>query len=326
MEASLASQSEHSQNRVAFLFPGQGSELHEAGRNLISSSAVARGVFEKADRVLGRSLSGLFLEGPEESLHDTRNLQPALFTFSVAILRVLEERTALRPFACLGHSLGEYAALVAARAVSFEDALACVTSRAEFMAEAAPSSGGGMAAVISLSRETIEEICTECAGEEVLQVANLNAPDQVVVSGHIEAMERAEPEFKRAGARAVIRLKVSTPFHSVLMRPAARRLEAVLEKVKFGSLEVPVLSNVTGEPHQTPERIRRLLVEQVASPVRWLDCMRWVLSRETSRFVELGPGGVLTGLTRRIDENARCVRIDRPEAIDTLEERLLQER
>ncbi|MBW1873261.1 MAG: ACP S-malonyltransferase, partial [Deltaproteobacteria bacterium] len=250
----------------------------------------------------------------------------ALLTMSVATYRVLDEEEGIEPVACLGHSLGEYSALVASGALDFGQALHCVAKRAEFMAAAMPPDSGGMAAILCLDRKKVEEICRLAALDDVLEVANLNAPEQIVVSGHLRAIERAEPEFKKAGARRVIRLKVSAAFHTQLMRPAAEELSKVLAEVSFSKPRCPVLSNVTGMPHQESHAISDRLVEQVVSPVRWEDCLRWVLGQGVSRLVELGPGSVLTGLARRIDVTTECFPVSGVESIRNLSKSLRSER
>jgi len=322
MNASLVTRPHRSGCRVAYLFPGQGSKLMLAGRDLLAASSTARRVFEQAADVLGWSLVDLFNNGPGEEITLTARLQPAMLTLSTALLQVLKEELPQMPAACLGHSLGEYSALVAAGGVSFPDALSCVSQRAAFMSEACPAGIGGMSAVLSLEREKIEEVCDEVAGEEVLQVANINAPNQIVISGHLSAIERAEPLLIKAGARAVIRLVVSGAFHSSLMRPAADQLAEVLSGIEFYTMRCPVLSNVTGAPHGEAGSVRRCLAEQIISPVRWVDCMRWAIESGVDLFIELGPGGVLTGLTRSIQRSAECYCLAGTDSVSRLANRL----
>jgi [acyl-carrier-protein] S-malonyltransferase len=293
-----------SDREVAFLFPGQGSQIPGMGREYLSLPA-SRRVFEEADDLLGWSVSGLCAGGSQEELACTWKVQPALLTVSIAALRVLQQRAPIRPFACLGHSLGEYSALVAAGALEFADALHCVQRRGEFMDAALPPRTGGMAAVLGLERTQVERACRQAAGEGVLGVANYNAPGQVVVSGHQEAIERCQPLLRKAGTHRLVPLRVSSAFHSSLMSSAAERLREVLDAVTINPPRWTVLSNVTAEPHGGPESIRSLLVEQVTSPVRWEDCVRWVTDRGVRDFYELGPGEVLAGLNRRIDRSTR---------------------
>ena len=292
-----------SEHEVAFLFPGQGSQTPGMGRDYLREPA-SRRVFEEADDILGWRLSELCSEGSAEDLRRTDRAQPAMLAVSVAALRLLQERTGLRPQVCLGHSLGEYTALVAAGALDFKDALQCVQKRGEFMDAALPGGTGGMAAVLGLERAQVESVCAE-VGDGIVGVANLNAPAQVVISGHRQAIERCRPGLQAAGARRVIELEVSSAFHSPLMRPAAERLRKVLKRVPVNPPGCIVLSNVTAKPHKDPRSIRTRLVEQVTSPVRWADSVRWVLDSGVSDFIEVGPGQVLAGLNRAIDRSTR---------------------
>jgi [acyl-carrier-protein] S-malonyltransferase len=268
----------------------------------------SRRVFEEADDILGWKVSELCSSGSAEELKRTDRAQPAVLTVSVAALRLLSERTGLRPGVCLGHSLGEYTALVAAGSLEFKDALQCVQKRGEFMDAVLPPRTGGMAAVLGLERGQVESACAE-VGDGIVVVANLNAPGQVVISGHRSAIERCKPGLQAAGARRVIDLEVSSAFHSPLMRPAADRLSKVLDQVPINPPERAVLSNVTAKPHEDPRSIRTRLVEQVTSPVRWADCVRWVLDRGVKDFIEVGPGDVLAGLNRAIDRSASTVAV-----------------
>jgi [acyl-carrier-protein] S-malonyltransferase len=296
-----------SDREVAFLFPGQGSQIPGMGREYMRIPKTRR-IFDEADDVLGWKLSDLCSGGAAGELKRTNRVQPAMLTVSVAALHLIEQETDLRPCACLGHSLGEYTALVAAGALEFADALRCVQSRGEFMDAALPPGTGGMAAVLGLERSQVELACAE-VGDGVVVVANLNAPEQVVISGHRKAIAQCTPRLKEAGARKVIELEVSSAFHSPLMRSAAERLKVVLEKVPVNPPRCPVLSNVTARPHQDPRSIRTRLVEQVTSPVRWADCVRWVLDSGVKDFIEVGPGGVLAGLNRAIDRSARTAAV-----------------
>jgi len=324
MEANLSVQPNSHKRKLAFMFPGQGSETAFDGQDLSVKSPAAKRVFEQAADILGWSVDDYFHNQPSQA--PATRVQPALLTISVATCQVLSLEEGIEPVVCLGHSLGEYSALVAAGALDFGKALACVAKRAEFMAAAMPPDSGGMAAVLCLDRSKVEEICKLAAQDDVLEVANLNAPQQIVVSGHLKAIERAEPEFKKAGARRVIRLKVSAAFHSKLMRPAAEELSKVLAAVSFTKPRCPVLSNVTGLPHQENHTISGRLVKQVVSPVRWEDCLRWALGQGVSRFAELGPGTVLTGLARRIDDTTQCFPVNGFESIRKLTKSLRTER
>ncbi|HOX45329.1 MAG TPA: ACP S-malonyltransferase [Myxococcota bacterium] len=320
-----ANEASPSPSRVgpAFLFPGQGAQHVGMGEALRRESAAARKVFAEADEVLGWSVTRLCLEGPEDELTRTENLQPALFTVSMAAVAALAERGPLRPSACLGHSLGEYAALAAAGALSFADALRLVRRRGEAMGAALPAGQGAMAAVLGLDEQAVATACAQAAGEDVLVVANLNCPGQVVISGHARALARAEGPLQAAGARGILPLKVSAPFHSALMRPAAERLREALAQVAVHAPSAPVLSNASGLPHGDPQDIRRALEAQLVSPVRWSACVGWVLGRGVRLFLELGPGKVLAGLLKRIDRQARCLSVaepaDLPAALAALE-------
>jgi [acyl-carrier-protein] S-malonyltransferase len=272
----------------------------------------ARRVFEEADDILGWSVSTLCRDGPEHELNRTEKVQPALLTLSVAIWRDLQEHVGLSPAVCLGHSAGEYAALVAGKAIEFAEALRCIARRGEFMAAAGANGIGGMAAVIGLPAERVEAICQQVRANEVLAVTNFNAPGQVVISGHNAALARAETALQSAGARRVVRLRVSVPCHCVLMQTASARLGEVLAGVQLSTPAVPVLSNVTAEPHRDPDSIRTKLAEQVTHPVRWEECVHWALKHGCRLFAELGPNGVLVGLVRRIDRSVEARWFDRP--------------
>lgn len=324
MNASLASRDADGGCRVAYLFPGQGSKLMQAGRDLLATSPIARQLFEQASDTLGWSMIDLFEHGADAQIAQTADFQPARLAFSEALLRTVQDRVGSEPCACLGHSLGEYSALVAAGGVSFPDALRCVSQRAAFMGEACPAGSGGMAAVIGLEREAIEKICAAAANGLVLQVANINAPNQIVVSGHLPAIERAESLFLESGARAVIQLEVSGAFHSSLMKPAAERLAMVLDGIEFKATSCPVPSNVTGVPHGQAASVRRCLVEQMFSPVRWVDCMNWAIDNGVDLFVEFGPGEVLTGLARSIRRSVECFNLSGADAVAELGVRLAE--
>ncbi len=301
------------------LFPGQGSQAVGMGKALADRWPEAREVFEEADDVLGESLSRLCWEGPEEELRLTRNTQPALLTVSTAAFRVLEPRVPL-PVAAAGHSLGEYSALVASGTLAFADALRAVRLRGEAMQEAVPVGVGAMAAVIGLDGPAVEELCAASReGGEVLVPANFNAPDQVVVAGHATAVERLVGRARDAGAKRAIPLKVSAPFHSPLMEPAAERLAAFLAELPFADGRFPVVANVDARPGTSGEEARRKLVAQVASPVRWVDTMR-LLEEEWpgSPAAEIGPGKVLAGLARRSVETIRVMPCGTPDELEAV--------
>jgi [acyl-carrier-protein] S-malonyltransferase len=296
---------------LALLFPGQGSQEVGMGRDVCEASPAARAVFERADAALGLPLSRLCFEGPEEELLRTEIQQPALLTTSIALLRALEEQGPLAPAFVLGHSLGEYTALVAAGALAFEDGVTLVHARGRFMQEAVPPGRGAMAAVLGLGAEAVAEACREAARETgaVVSPANLNAPEQTVIAGEAHAVERASALAKAAGARRTVPLPVSAPFHCALMRPAAEKLGAELARVRFAAPSPPVISNVEAEPNADPARIPWLLAEQVTAPVRFVDCVRRLAALGVRQVLEVGPGGVLTGLVARIERGLERERV-----------------
>ncbi len=286
---------------LALVFPGQGSQKVGMGQGLLVHPQAAE-VFARAERVLGWPVARLCVEGPEEQLNDTAYTQPALLTVSVAALRALEGRLE-RPAFVAGHSLGEFSALVAAGALDFEDALQLVRERGRLMKEAGEQQPGGMAAVLGLEAPQVEEICervrTETGG--FVGIANDNCPGQVVISGDERALQATAEPLRAAGARRVLRLAVSIAAHSPLMRRAATTFRAVLARVTFRPPQVPVVSNRAAAPLTNPEAIRQAIGQQLTSPVRWRESVRWMIDRGVHRFVEIGPGDVLTGLLRRIE-------------------------
>ena len=290
---------------LALLFPGQGSQQVGMGRDVCEASAAARAVYESADAVLGFPLSRLCFEGPEEELRRTEIQQPALLATSIALLRALEEQAKPEPAFLLGHSLGEYSALVAAGALALEDGLALVHARGRFMQEAVAPGKGAMAAVLGIDAEAVSEACRQAAAETggVVSPANLNAPEQTVIAGDSPSVERAAALAKLAGAKRCVALPVSAPFHCALMRPAAEKLAAELTRVRFGTPRVPVISNVEAEAIRDPARMPALLEQQVTAPVRFVDCVRKLVTLGVTRVLEVGPGSVLSGLVARIDRS-----------------------
>jgi [acyl-carrier-protein] S-malonyltransferase len=293
---------------LALLFPGQGSQFVGMGRGLFESSAAARSVFEEADEVLGFPLSRLCFEGPEEDLQSTANTQPAILTHSIAALAELRasapERLQGAGFAA-GHSLGEYSAGVAAGALSFRDAVRLVRRRGEFMQEAVPHGVGAMAAVIGLPAAEVEAACREAAGDEVVSAANYNSPEQTVIAGHAGAVDRASAACLARGAKRAIRLPVSAPFHSALMRPARERMQELLDATDFTDAAMPVITNVDAGPERRGAALRDALVRQIDSPVRWVESVRRLAAEGVDRALEIGPGNVLAGLVRRIEKTIR---------------------
>lgn len=292
---------------VAFLFPGQGSQFAGMGQSLFDSYAEARGVFEQADEALGTSISRLCFEGPEDELQKTENTQPALLTVSVAALRALSAQGFV-PRMVAGHSLGEYSALVAAGALDFQDAVRLVRKRGRFMQEAVPTGMGAMAAILKLAPDKLEAVLRQAAQGEVVAAANFNSPDQIVIAGHAQAVERAMELAKAAGARRVVKLPVSAPFHCALMRPAQEKMQPELKAVRFGDLAMPLINNWQAAEIATGEEARRGLYEQIPSPVRWTEIVQKLSPSGITRFVEVGPGSVLTGLCRSIDPQLKGVR------------------
>ena len=293
------------QSLLVLQFPGQGSQAVGMGRELCELSPAAAGVFARADEVLGFPLSRLCFEGPAEALNDTINTQPAILTASVAAFRALEGRVG-EPAFVAGHSLGEFSALVAAGALAFEEALQLVRERGRLMKEAGERNPGGMAAIIGLEPDQVAEACerARAATGGYVGIANDNCPGQVVISGDEAALQAAMGALKEAGARKVVRLAVSIAAHSPLMADAAEAFRRALERVALRSPRIPFVANATAQPVTDPDAIREVLGRQLTSPVRWAESVRWMIQQGARRFVEVGPGKVLTGLLRRIDRGA----------------------
>ena len=299
----------------AFLFPGQGSQYVGMGKDLKENFKVAADVFAEADEALHEDLTKLCFEGPEDDLKLTRNTQPAILTVSIAALRVLQQETGLVPAMTAGHSLGEYSALVASGALRFADAVAIVRKRGTFMQEAVPVGVGGMAAVLGMETDALEQICRESAEGQAVAPANYNCPGQIVISGHMEAVKRAAAKAEAAGAKKVVMLPVSAPFHSSLMKPAAEKLGKALEAVTVQELKIPVLSNVEADFYPGKNDVKRLLTEQVDHPVRWIEEMEKMVREGVDKCVEIGPGKVLNGLVRKISRETAIQSIENPDSI-----------
>ena len=300
---------------LAFLFPGQGSQEVGMGRALAESSPAAKAVWAEADAALGFSLSTLCFEGPAADLSLTANTQPAVLTTSVAAAAALAER-GVTPGLTAGHSLGEYSALVAAGALRFADAVRLVRRRGEFMQEAVPVGTGAMAALLGVDLATAEQVCAEAAQGEVVGVANINSPGQIVIAGHRTAVERAVAAAAARGGRKSVLLPVSAPFHCALMKPAADRLASELERLTVSAPRIPVIRNVDGGVTRTADEVKPFLVQQVASPVRWTDCVERLAREGATGFLEVGPGRVLIGLLKRTLDGARGHAVDDPASLE----------
>lgn len=304
---------------LAFLFPGQGSQQVGMGKALYEQSPAAKAIFDEADEALGLSISKMCFEGPAEDLTLTANTQPAILTTSIAALAVVRERTELKPAFFMGHSLGEFSALVAAGALKFADAVKLVRLRGQAMQDAVPAGIGAMAAVIGMDGEALEALCMEAAQDEVLSPANENGGGQIVVAGHAEAVARLVVLAKEKKARA-IPLKVSAPFHCALMQPAADRLAEALAEIQVGTFEAPVITNVEAEPNEDPSRVAELLVRQVTHRVKWEASVQKAAHLGIDAALEVGHGKVLAGLVRRIDRSVSVRGVGSPDDIDVLHE------
>jgi [acyl-carrier-protein] S-malonyltransferase len=300
---------------IAFVFPGQGSQQVGMGRSLASAFPASREVFDRADAALGLGLSKLCFEGPEAELQLTANTQPAILATSIAALQPLLAR-GVRPDRVAGHSLGEYSALVAAGALTLEDALRTVRRRGQYMQEAVPVGVGAMAAILGLDLAAIEAACREAEQGEVVAPANVNSPGQVVIAGHAAAVARASEKCRAAGAKRAVPLPVSAPFHCALMRPAQDRLEPDLTAVPFRDPDPPLVNNVDAALVRDAGGCRAGLVRQVSGTVRWQESVERLVAEGVSTFVEVGPGTVLSGLVKKIAKGARVLNVDSPDALD----------
>ena len=309
-------------NKLAIVFPGQGSQSVGMLAGLAETHSVVRETFEEGSAALGLDLWSMSQEGPKEALDQTHNTQPALLCAGVAVWRVLEREGVPAPAVMAGHSLGEYTALVAAGALPLADAARLVATRGRLMQEAVPAGTGAMAAILGLDDARVIAVCEEAAQGEVVSAVNFNSPGQVVIAGHAAAVERAAGLAKAAGAKRALMLDVSVPSHCALMRPAAQRLAAVLEELSLDLPKVPVLHNVTVQAAADPAAIRRLLVEQLYSPVRWVETVQAMAALGVDTVIEAGPGKVLAGLIKRIDKSLNVLPVADPAGLETARESL----
>ncbi|KRG13507.1 malonyl CoA-ACP transacylase [Virgibacillus soli] len=300
--------------KIAFVFPGQGSQTVGMGASVREKEQSAKEIFDLADKRLGRDLTSIILNGPQEELTKTANAQPALLTTSIALLQGLSE-AGIQPDYTAGHSLGEYTALVASGAISFSDAVYAVAKRGELMEEAVPNGEGTMAAVLGMDRTLLSDICQQVADNgKPVQLANMNCPGQIVISGSVAGVTEAGEIAKKGGAKRVLPLQVSGPFHSVLMKPAAESFTAVLDEIHIREAHIPLIANVTAKPISDRLEIQKLLLEQLYSPVLWEDSVRQMIELGVDTFVEIGPGKVLTGLIRKINRDVTALSVQDSES------------
>jgi [acyl-carrier-protein] S-malonyltransferase len=311
--------------KIAFIYPGQASQYPGMGKELAEKYPAARAVFDEADRALGFSISQMCWAGTEEELKLTANTQPAILTCSVAVHRVLAEK-GITPDFVAGHSLGEYSGLVAAGALKFSDAVQLVHKRGQYMQEAVPAGQGAMAAIMGLSPAVVTDACKRSAGSEVCSPANLNSPEQTVISGHAGAVKRAVEIASQSGAKRAVMLPVSAPFHSALMMPAQQRLEKDLRAAQIANLKMPLVTNVDADTVTTGDEAREALIRQVTMPVRWEESMRLLMDEGVTTFVEVGPSRVLVGLLRQIERSVGALNVEDEKSLAATVEKVAQAR
>lgn len=311
--------------KIAFVFPGQASQYPGMGKDLAEKHPAAKAVFDEADKALGFSISRMCFGGSEEELKLTENTQPAILTCSVAVYRVLEEK-GIAPDFVAGHSLGEYSALVAAGSLKFADAVQLVRKRGKYMQEAVPAGEGAMAAIMGLSPAVVADACKRAADGMVCAPANLNSPEQTVISGNAIAVKRAVEMASQLGAKRAVMLAVSAPFHSALMAPAQERLTKDLRKTEFADLRVPLVTNSDADTVTSGAEAREALIRQVTMPVRWEESVRMLIDEGVDTFVEVGPGRVLAGLLRQIERSVGTLNVEDEKSLETTVEKIAQSR
>lgn len=296
--------------KVAYIFPGQGSQSVGMGKNLYDKFRQSKEVFDEVDDALGFSLSEICFSGTDENLSLTANTQPAILATSVSAFRAMEANGLPKPDFAAGHSLGEYSALVAANSLGLSDAVQTVRRRGIYMQDAVPVGVGAMAAIIGLSLADVKNSCKESAQGQVCSPANINSPKQIVIAGNSEAVDRACEILKKKGARRTIKLNVSAPFHCELMKPAQEKLAADLEKIDFKDLEFPIVENVSAKENKEAKRVCDALTEQVSSPVLWLQTVKYLIEKGVDTFIEVGAGEILSGLVRQINRDVRSLNVE----------------
>ncbi|CAN2252354.1 ACP S-malonyltransferase [Bacillus inaquosorum] len=312
-------------SKIAFLFPGQGSQFIGMGKELYEQVPAAKRLFDEADETLETKLSSLIFEGDAEELTLTYNAQPALLTTSLAVLEKFKE-SGITPDFTAGHSLGEYSALVASGALSFKDAVYTVRKRGEFMNEAVPAGEGAMAAILGMDAEALKQVTDKVTEEgHLVQLANLNCPGQIVISGTAKGVELASEQAKENGAKRAIPLEVSGPFHSELMKPAAEKLKEVLDSCEVKDADVPVISNVSADVMTDKADIKEKLIEQLYSPVRFEESINKLIAEGVTTFIEIGPGKVLSGLVKKVNRRLKTIAVSDPETIELAIQTLKEE-
>jgi len=306
---------------IAFVFPGQGSQTIGMGSEFYNEFPIARQTFEEASDTLNFDLAKLCFEGDLEELSLTANAQPALLTSSIAALRILEQETDISPSFVAGHSLGEYSAIVSSGAIEFKDVVYTVRKRGEYMQSAVPAGMGSMAAVIGLSKEIVVNICEENSDDDnVVSPANFNSPQQIVISGQKEAVENVSTLLKKAGAKRVVPLAVSAPFHCSLMKNAAEELKEVLNEISISEIKIPIVTNVDATANKDHEKIRDLLFKQVVMPVRWFESVEYMNNHNIKKYIEIGPGNVLTGLIKRTVQDVELINLENLDHLNHINE------